>query len=64
MYIYVYIYIRLGPVLSPVVDRPDGPLGLDARAEINAVHELARDRAVVLFDVIVHEHRERGALVC
>ena len=26
------------------VDRPDGPLGLDARAELDAAHELARDR--------------------
>ena len=27
---------RLGPVLVPVVDQPDGPLGLDARAELDA----------------------------
>ena len=55
---------HLGPVLVPVVDWPDGPLGLDARAELDSAHELARDRAVTLLDVIVHEHRERGALVC
>ena len=34
----------LGPVLVPVVDGPEGPLGLDARAELDAAHELARDR--------------------
>jgi len=32
------------PPLTPAVDRPDGPLGLDARAKLDAAHELARDR--------------------
>ena len=52
------------------VDRPDGPLGLDARAELDAAHELARDR--LSRRPARHNrarapptrHRQRGTLVC
>ena len=60
MYIYIYIYMHAGHVTLPpsdhatgmdatgmplaAVDLPDGPLGLDPRAELDAAHDLARDR--------------------
>ena len=61
---------RLGSVLVPVVDRPDGPLGLDARAELDAAHELARVR--LSRRPARHNrarapptrHRQRGTQVC